>query len=123
MFLLTNQDILKLVNAGFTAAQITAMIESEKPAPTTTPTTTTTTTPAPTTSPEPATTPTPTTTPAPKTTPVTDNEPLKELVEEIKSLKAVMQLRNADEVSFLNPKNENKITTAGITAEMIGGEF
>ena len=122
---MTNQDILKLVNAGFTANQITAMIESEKPAPTTTPEPATT--PTPTTTPKPTTTPTttpePTTTPAPTTTPVTDNEPFKELVEEIKSLKAVMQLRNADEVSFLNPKNENKITTASITAEMIGGEY
>ena len=110
---MTNQDILKLVNAGFTAEQITAMIESEKPAPTPTPEPT----------PTPAPTPAPKPTPEPTPTPEPDNEPFKELVEEIKSLKAVMQLRNADEVSFLNPKNENKITTAGITAEMIGGEY
>ena len=106
---MTNNEILSLVKAGFTAKQITAMIESEKPAPT----------PEPTPTPKP----TPEPTPTPKPTPEPDNEPLKELVEEIKSLKAVMQLRNADEVSFLNPKNENKITTAGITAEMIGGEY
>lgn len=122
---MTNQDILKLVNAGFTAEQITKMIESEKPAPAPAPAPTPAPTPAPapTPTPTPAPIPAPTPTPKPAPAPTPDTEPFKELIEEIKSLKAVMQLRNADEVSFFNPNNENKITTAGITADLIGGEF